>query len=50
MAVRWVWWAMLIARLMAVTVLPEPTVGEVMASVRQPFSSIFCSTWVRSTS
>jgi hypothetical protein len=42
-----VWWAMLIARLIANTVLPESGVGEVMASVRQPFSSMAFNTCVR---
>ncbi|MNW20368.1 hypothetical protein D3C71_2207430 [compost metagenome] len=41
---------MLMARLTASTVLPASGVGEVIAKVRQPFSSMACSTCVRSRS
>ncbi|MNJ80801.1 hypothetical protein D3C77_793140 [compost metagenome] len=36
--------------MIASTVLPASGVGEVMAKVRQPFSSIACSTCVRNRS
>ncbi|MOA68933.1 hypothetical protein D3C78_1968160 [compost metagenome] len=45
-----VWCAILMARLIANTDLPASGVGEVMASVRQPFSSMALRTWVRSRS
>ncbi|MNR67318.1 hypothetical protein D3C85_1912500 [compost metagenome] len=41
---------MLMARLMARTVLPASGVGEVMAKVRQPFSSMAFNTCVRNRS
>jgi hypothetical protein len=40
-------WAMLMAKLMAITLFPDSGVGEVMANVRQLFSSIFRKTCVR---